>query len=154
MHLALSGHTSKARSTSLLATLLVLALSACGDSVTGVEATTDDFVATWDITSLLFTPAGGGTSVEALTGSGTITFRADLTYTLVLIEGSVQETESGTFSLSGSTLTLTLPGEDSDMLTVTAISSSSATLYSADDSYDFNDDDEETAATLTVTLQK
>jgi len=154
MHLVPVGKTMKTRPGSIVATLLVLAVGACGDSVTGVDTATDDLLGTWNITSLAFTPAGGGTATEGLTGTATIAFRADLTYTLTFTEGLVQEIEDGTFSVSGSTLTLTLPGEDPDELTVTALSSTAATLYADDETFDFNDDGTETDATLTVTLQK
>jgi len=144
----------KTRLGSLVATVLVLGLGACGDSVTGVDTSVDDLIGTWSITSLTFEPAGGGDTVEGLTGSGTVEFRDDLTYTLTFVEATETEVENGTFTVNGSTLTLNVPGEGPDVFTVTAISSTAATLYSEDDEFDFNDDGAETAATLTVTLQK
>jgi len=144
----------KTRLGSLIATVLVLGAGACGDSVTGVDTTVDELFGTWSITSLTFEPAGGGDTVEGLTGSGMIEFRDDLTYTLTFVEGSDTEVENGTYTVNGSTLTLNSPGEDAAVLTVTAISSTAATLHSEDDSFDFNDDGTETDATLTITLQK
>lgn len=154
MHCAGVTQTKRTPLLSLIATLLVLAVGACSDSVTGVEATTAELLGTWNITSLTFAPAGGGNSVEGLAGSATITFEANLNYTLTFTEGQVQDIETGTFNVSGTTLTLTITGEDPDEFTVTALSSSGATLYSADESFDFNGDDVETDATLTVTLQR
>ena len=154
MHFVGTKRTSRTRLGSLVATMLALGAIACSDSPTGVDTTTDDLIGMWDITSLRFTPVGGGTAAEGLVGSATIAFRDDLTYTLTFIEGAVTDVENGTFAVNGSTLTLTLPGEDPDELTVTAVSSTAATLYAEDESFDFNDDDEETPATLTVTLRK
>ena len=152
MHSVDMARTMKTRLGSLVATVLVLGLGACGDSVTGVDTSVDDLIGTWSITSLTFT--GGGDTVEGLTGSAMVEFRDDLTYTLTFVEATDTEVDNGTFTVNGSTLTLNLPGEDPDVFTVTAISSTAATLYSEDDAFDFNDDGTETAATLTVTLQK
>ncbi len=146
--------TIKTRLGSLVATLSVLGVVACGDSLTGVDTTTDDLMGAWNITSLTFTPVGGGTAAQGLVGSATIVFREDLTYTVTFVEGTVTDVENGTFTVNGSTLTLTLAGDEPDVFTITAISSTAATLYSEDDSFDFNDDGAETAATLTVTLQR
>jgi hypothetical protein len=154
MHLLDAGRTIKTRVGLLVAALLVLGGVACSDSPTGVDATTGDLLGTWNITSLLFTPDGGGTATEAVVGSATIVFRDNFTYTLTFVEGTETDVENGTFAVNGSTLTLTIEGEDPDVLTVTAISSTAATLYSDDEEFDFNDDGELADATLTVTLQK
>jgi hypothetical protein len=154
MHLLDAGRTIKTRLGLLVAALLVLGGVACSDSPTGVDATTGDLLGTWNITSLLFTPDGGGTAAEGVVGSATIVFRDNFTYTLTFVEGTETDVENGTFAVNGSTLTLTIEGEDPDVLTVTAISSTAATLYSDDEEFDFNDDGELTDATLTVTLQK
>jgi Lipocalin-like domain len=154
MHFARIERTLKTRPASLVATLLVLGVGACGDSVTGVDTTTDDLIGTWNITSLTFEPGGGGTVAQGLVGSATIVFSDDLTYTLTFVEGTVTDIENGTFAVDGSTLSLTPTADQPSVFTVTAISSTGATLYSEDESFDFNDDGEETDATLTVTLQK
>jgi hypothetical protein len=154
MHLLDAGRTIKTRLGLLVAALLVLGGVACSDSPTGVDATTGDLLGTWNITSLLFTPDGGGTAAEGVVGWATIVFRDDFTHTLTFVEGTETDVENGTFAVNGSTLTLTIEGEDPDVLTVTAISSTAATLYSDDEEFDFNDDGELTDATLTVTLQK
>ena len=154
MHFVDLGRTMKTRLGSLVATLVVLSTGACGDSLTGVDTTTDDLIGTWNITSLTFSPVDGGTEAEGLVGSATIAFNAKLTYTLTFVEGTVTDVENGTFAVDGSTLTMTIAGEEPDVFTVTALSSTGATIYSEDDQFDFNDDGTETTATLTVTLLK
>ena len=144
------------RGSSLFLTLLVLSAGACGDSVTGVDTEPEDLFGTWSITSLLFAPDGGGSSVQGLEGTASISFRADFTYTVTFVDTQGTDVEEGTFLVSGSTLELfpTIDPTDSSTFTVTSISSTSATLVSEDDSFDFNDDGEETEATLTVSLTK
>ena len=125
---------------------------------TGVDTEVNELLGTWSIVSLMFAPVGGGSAVDGLAGTASITFRENLTYTLTFVEAQVTDVEDGTFSVSGSTLTLVEdddPTLDPNLLTITSINSTSATLFSEDDEqFDFNDEGEETPATLTVSLQK
>ena len=145
----------------LIAALLLLNFGGCTDDPAGVEATTDDLLGTWDITSLVYTPVGGGTSVQAIQPGiqGVITFRADLSYTITFDDVGpppVQEVEDGTYIVIGSVLTITpddAPGDPSD-LEIQALTSITATLFQAVDEFDFDDDGSEEPATTTVMLEK
>ncbi|MDH3206197.1 MAG: lipocalin family protein [Gemmatimonadota bacterium] len=147
----------KPRFSALLTTLVVLSASGCGgDDPTGVAATVADMLGSWTITALTFTSVPPGDSEELISQgfSGEVEFRSDLTYTLSTTDPQqVVEVDNGTFSVSGSTLTLTLPGDVTN-LTIQELTSTAATLYSADDSFDFNGDDQDTPATVTVRLAK
>jgi len=157
MQFAGTSRSIKPRLGPLLATLVLLSVGACGgDDPVGVEATASDLLGTWDITSLTFTSVPAGSSAELVSQgfSGEITFRQDGTYTLTTTDpGQAVEVEDGTFTVSGSTLSLIVPGEVS-ALTIQALTSTAATLFQADDEYDFNDDGTETPATVTVVLAK
>jgi len=147
----------KPRLGSLLTTLVLLSVSGCGgDDPVGVVATAADMLGTWDIASLTFASVPPGTSVELVSmgASGEIEFRGDGTYTLTLAgPGEAPEVENGTFSVSGSTLSLIESGEVT-ALAIQALTSTAATLFQADDEYDFNDDGFDTPATVTVVLAK
>ena len=149
--------TTGTRWSSLFLTLLVLSAGACGgDSVTGVDTEVDDLLGSWSIVSLMYTPIGGGSAVEGLTGTASITFvELDLRYTLTIVEAEGTDVEEGTFWLSGSELALTpFGGTDENWFTVTSISSTASTLVPEDAEFDFNDDDMETEATLIISMQK
>ena len=103
------------------------AVIACGDS-TGVEP--DDIAGTWTATSLTATNPENSSEffdLIAMGGSLTITFRTDGTYTATEVIGGVTETDSGTYTVSGTTLTVVSPGasplainavRDGDMMTL------------------------------------
>ena len=149
--------TTGTRWSSLFLTLLVLSAGACGgDSVTGVDTEVDDLLGSWSIVSLMYTPIGGGSAVEGLTGTASITFvELDLRYTLTIVEAEGTDVEEGTFWLSGSELALTpFGGTDENWFTVTSISSTASTLVPEDAEFDFNDDGMETEATLIISMQK
>lgn len=155
-----TGTTMSTRLGSLVAAVLLLSATACGGD-DPLDVTADDLLGTWNITSLLYTPVAGGASVQGVQGglSGTISFRADLTYTFSFQDSGpppVSETEDGTFTVVGDVLTITpdnAPG-DSSALEIQALSSNSATLFQADDEYDFDDDGTDEPSTTTVTLQR
>ena len=162
MHVARKRMTSKPRAGLMLASLLTLTLSGCGgDDPTDIQDTIDDLVGTWNITSLMYTPAAGGASVEGVQAgtSGTITFRQDLSYTLTFQETGpppVTDMEDGTFSVAGDVLTIVpddAPLDPSD-LEIQSLTSTTARLFQADDEYDFDDDGFDEPATTTVVLQK
>ena len=151
--------TTGTRWSSLFLTLLVLSAGACGDSataVTGVDTEVDDLLGTWSIVSMMFTPVGGGSAVEGLDGTASITFvELDSRYTLTFVEAEGTDVEEGTFEVSGSELTLTpFGGTDVNWFTVTSISSTASTLVPEDAEFDFNDDGMETEATLIISMQK
>jgi hypothetical protein len=145
----------------LLAAFLLLSLGGCGEDPVEVVATSDDLLGTWNITSLMYTPVGGGTSVQSIEPgtSGVITFRADFTYTITFTEvgpPQVTDVEDGMFTVMGSVLTITpddAPNDPSN-LDIQQLTATSATLFQADDEFDFDDDGDDEPATTTVMLQK
>ncbi len=161
MYHARTRTTVKPRLGVLLAALLLLSFGGCGDDPVGVVATSDDLLGTWNVTSLVYAPVGGGTSVQAIEPgtSGVITFRADLTYTITFAEvgpPQVTDVEDGTFTVMGSVLVITpddAPNDPSN-LDIPELTATSATLFQAVDEFDFDDDGNDEPATTTVMLQK
>ena len=150
------------RGSSLFLTLFLLSAGACGDSVTevtGVDTEVDDLLGTWSIVSMMFTPVGGGSAVEGVTGTASITFESDIsevkTYTLTFVEAQETVVEEGYFRVSGSDLILNALGDPDDVwYTVTSMSSTAATLFTEDAEFDFNGDGNWTETTLNVSMQK
>ncbi len=147
---------------SILTAFLLIGLVGCGgDDDDGMSPEVDDLIGTWVATSLTFTEIGGTGTYDdiAAGGSLTIIFRSDLTYSVTqVIAGSPPEnySETGIYTVNGSVLTVT---DDTDPLDPTAIeivtlTSTALTLRIADEEYDFNDDDNDTPATLTIVFVK
>ena len=93
---------------SLLFPLAVLLVTLAGCSPAAGSSTTDSIVGTWVLTS--YTPSGSPTltgSSLALIMSETIVVKSDNTYTMTGTFNSVSSTDSGTWSKSGSTYTVT-----------------------------------------------
>ena len=161
MYHARTRMTARSRFGSLLAALLVVSFAGCGDDPVDVMATSDDLLGTWNVTSLVYAPVGGGTSVQAIEpgASAVITFRADLSYTITFTEvgpPQVTDVEDGTFTVMGSVLTLTpddAPNDPSN-LDIQQLTATSVTLFQAVDEFDFDDDGNDEPATTTVMLQK
>ena len=157
-----AGPTSKPRLRSLLTTLLLLGAVSCGgDDPMDIVATASDLLGTWNITSLVHTPVGGGTPVEEVVAglSGSVVFRQDLTYTIAFQDAGppvVSESENGTYMVTGSSLTITPDNAPLDVTTleIQSLTSNGVTLYQADDDYDFDDDGTDDPATTTVRLEK
>ncbi len=133
--------------------LAVTLATACSDS-TGV--TEDDLVGTWVATAATFTPNGTTTAMDLLAdGTGfTLVLQADGTYTATTTEpDSPPDVESGTYSVSGSVITLTSTDfpDDPDTFAVT-LDGNTMTLIASNVVLD-----EEVggpAGTLTIVLQR
>ncbi len=160
MHVVGTTMPTKPRLFSLLASLLVLSVSGCGgDDPLDVDST--DVVGSWNITSLIYAAVTGGASVEALEPgvSGVVTFRSDLTYSIVFEEVGppmVTDIEDGTFTVTADVIRITpddAPGDPSD-LEIVSLTATTLTLFQADDEFDFDDGGIDEPATTTVVLQK
>lgn len=143
----------------LISSFLCLLLAGCKDDNAMSAAASPELIGTWTATSLTYTPVGGGTAIDVVAeGLGvTAVFRADLTYTFTFVDPGppvVTEVENGTYSVTGSVVTVVpdnAPGDPSD-LEIVSLTSASATLYQAIDEFDFDDDGTESPATTTAVL--
>ena len=137
-----------------LATGMVLALTACGVG-TGISA--GDLDGVWDAVVLEFSnPDSADQVVEAINlgASLTLTFRSDGTYTLeTSFPGEPDETDTGTFVVVGSILTLD-PGSGNAFDAAIARTGDRLALESNDAEFDWNDDGVEDPAFLRVALQR
>ena len=146
---------------SILTTFLLIGLVGCGgDDDDGMSPEIDDLIGTWIGTSLLWTEVGGAATFDAIAAGDELTFvvRNDFTYTVTQVDpgppSQVTFTEDGIFAVNGSVLTLTPDGEDPVAYEIVTLTSTALTLFLADDEYDFNDDDNDTPATLTIVFVK
>jgi len=90
----------------LSAVLMALIFTSCGkDDSSSSNGGTHELVGAWNLTS--YTVNGQN---MAFTGSSTMTFRSDNTFTGTATEDSVTETSHGTWSTSGSSLTIIVEG--------------------------------------------
>jgi hypothetical protein len=132
----------------LAAGAMALAVAACSDS-TGI--TVEDLVGTWEATEIVFTStADPSESVDAidLGASLTVTINSAGTVTTVFDNGQGgTDTDSGTLSVDGSTLTIgsdTFEAERSgDVLTLTGAVD-----------FDFDEDGSDDPATVVVRLER
>lgn len=132
----------------LAAGAMALAVAACSDS-TGI--TVEDLVGTWEATEIVFTStADPSESVDAidLEASLTVTINSAGTVTTVFDNGQGgTDTDSGTLSVDGSTLTIgsdTFEAERSgDVLTLTGAVD-----------FDFDEDGSDDPATVVVRLER
>lgn len=125
-------------------------------NATGVSA--DDLAGIWTASSAVFTSAADPTVSEDAIALGltfTLTLGADDTYAIVItIPQEPTENESGTYAVSGSTLTLTPTGEDGPETFTIARDGDSMTLTAAEQEWAFDDNDAEEAASLVMTLAR
>lgn len=132
-----------------MAVLGVVGALACSDSVAPA-----DIAGTWNATSFVFTSvADPTTSVEAIDFdiSLSITFDAGGVITLRITEGGVTDTETGTYTINGSTFSITTNGDTS----TGTISRSGNTLtiqLNTGVEFDFDDDGTDEPARVTIIL--
>ena len=137
-----------------ISTLALILMTGCGDdAVTGVNA--DLIAGTWTATKMVFTAdADPNDFVDIIADEGAaleIVFDADGTYDFTFtFPGFPDENETGTYSVSGSTMTITPAGEAAETFTISR-DGDTMTLTDADD-FDFGAGDE--AATVVITLTR
>ena len=133
--------------------LALVLISACGDA-TGV--TTDDLAGTWTATSMVFTSTADpelSVDVIPLGVAMTLVLGADETYSWAFVfPGEPGEDEAGTYTVSGSTLTISETGTGSPEAFTIARDGDTMTLTLAD-VFDFTEGIEEDA-TLVITLTR
>jgi len=144
----------KLRHLTTSALALILIAGCDDDEGTGLDP--DDIAGTWTATSMLFTEvAAPNDEVDLVVDEGavlTLGLAADGTYTFTFVLAPENEDEAGTYTTTSTTITITPMGEaaetfglvrDEDVMTLTDT-----------DTFDFNDDGTETAATLVITLTR
>ena len=121
---------------------------------TGVEPA--NLAGTWTATAIVFTSIANPTlSVDEVADGATMTIvlSADGTYTLTFVfPGEENENEMGTYTVSGSTLTITPTGGTQETMGVSR--NGDTMTLTLDDIYDFDGDQVEEDATLVVTLTR
>jgi hypothetical protein len=139
------------------AAMALILMSACTEGA-GVGLEPDDLAGTWVASSMVFTSvANNEMSVDIVTAESavvTLVLGADGTYTFSFVSSVEVEEESGTYTVSGSTLTVNalLPEVlDAESMTISR-DGDDMTLTLAD-TFDFVDDQEEDA-TLVITLAR
>jgi hypothetical protein len=140
-----------------ISAMALIALSGCTDDGTGVAA--DDIAGIWTAASAVFTSVADPTMSEDAIAQGltfTATLGADDTYTTVVTApNEPTETESGTYAVSGSTLTLTPTDVQIGPETFTIVrTGDSMTLTASDNEWAFDGNDVEEAATLVMNLTR
>jgi len=130
---------------------------ACSDSTAPTEVTLADLVGEWDAASAVFTPVAGGTGVDvvALGFAFNIVINAEGGYVATLtdpIEGD--EIELGTLAVANGVITFTPTGEDPYTMDIVNLDGNTLTVRDDDESFDFDDDDVEEDAILTIVLEK
>jgi len=139
------------------AAMALILMSACTEGA-GVGLEPDDLAGTWVASAMVFTSVADNTmSVDIVAAEQavvTLVFVADGTYTFSFVSGVEVEDESGTYTVSGSTLTITtlLPEAlDPESMTISR-DGDNMTLTLAD-TFDFVEGQEEDA-TLVITLAR
>lgn len=144
-------------STTVLAAALVVG---CSDSTDPGNVSEDDLAGVWTATQFLLTStADPAVTVDmiALGGAFTLTINADGTYSEAgLFPGNPPEVESGsgTYVIQGSNLILTENDDPVPFTVAFVLSGNTLTLTSTDETFDFDDDGVEEAATLDMVLTR
>ena len=142
------------KSNLIISALALILMSACGDA-TGIEP--DDLAGIWTAQSMVLTNTADATQTVdymALGASTTLTFAADATYTWIFTDpGLAAETRTGSYSVVGTTLTLSESGTGSPEPFAAVRAGNTLTLTGVD-TYDFDSDTVEEAATLTIVLTR
>lgn len=137
-----------------MATVLLAALSiGCSDSTGPTEAA--DLVGTWVASAFVFTNAANTAEtvdVIALGMSMTVTFTETTVSWTMNFAGQDQEVFAGTYTLAANQITMSDPIEGDETFTF-ALDGNILTL-TLSDTFDFNDDGQETAATTVLTLTR
>ena len=142
---------------------MALILTAACTDATGVETSVepDDLASTWTATSLVFTSVEDNTASEDEVAAGavvTLVLRADGTYTFSFVFGDEIENETGTYTVSGNTITVTsLTPEALDPETMAIVRDGDTMTLTLDDIYDFTPDDNvnnEEPATMVIVLTR
>lgn len=121
---------------------------------TGVEPA--NLAGTWTATAIVFTSVANPTlSVDEVADGATMTLQlsADGTYTWNFVfPGEPDENETGTYTVSGSILTVAQTGGSQETMGVSRNGDTMA--LTLDDTYDFDGDQVEEDATLVITLTR
>ncbi len=144
-------------STIVLAAVLVVG---CSDSTDPGNVSEDDLAGVWTATQFLFTStADPNVTLDMISQGGTfsLTINADGTYSEAgVFGGNPREVEngSGTYVIQGTNLMLT-EDEDPEPFTVAfVLSGNTLTLSATDETFDFDEDGVEEAATLEIVLTR
>ncbi len=87
-------------------------------------------------------------------GSFTVTFRADGTYSITIVEGDGTETENGTYTVNGNSITIAETGSGSPT-PVTATRNGNTMVFTwTDDEIDWDDDGTDDPADFELVLQR
>ncbi len=145
----------------LIAPLLAVTfVVGCGDDI-GPDSTPEEvaeaLAGTWNATSFVFTNkanssetfdlvADGGLFIITFTAAGGFSGRSTF-------EGET-ETFGGTYVVQGTNVIITDEDDPNDMETIAFILSGDTLTLTLDDQFDFDDDDVEESATLTIVLQR
>lgn len=146
----------------LSASLLVAALAvACSDSEgpTGGAEDVDDLVGTWNATVMEFTNSADNTQKVDLISEGasvTLTITSNGRYTFDMsFPGEGAEADSGTFTLSGSNITINSDNpEDPEAETLGYTLSGNTLTMLGDDTFDFDEDGTEETATMRLVFTR
>ena len=145
----------------LSASLLVAALAvACSDSdgPTGGAEDVDDLVGTWNATVMVFTNTADNTQTFDAIAEGaslTLTIASDGRYTFDIdFPGEGPETDTGTFTLSGSNITITSDNPQDPAETMGYTLSGNTLTLLGDDTFDFDEDGTDEAATMRIVLTR
>ena len=145
----------------LLAPLLAVTFVAgCGDDVSGTDSTPEEvaeaIAGTWNATSFVFTnDANSSETFDLLAGAGSfvITFTANGQFSGSSTLAGFTEGISGTYVVQGTNLITTDTGETESETFAFTLSGNTLTLTGGDE-YDFNGDDVDVSATLTIIFQR
>ena len=145
----------------LIAPLLAVTFVAgCGDDFVSDADSTPEEVAealegTWNATSFVFTNDANSSETFDLLGAGSfvITFTADGQFSGSSTLAGFTEGISGTYIVQGTNLITTDTGETESETFAFTLSGNTLTL-TGDDEYDFNGDDVDVSATLTIIFQR
>jgi len=137
--------------------MALILMTACTDA-TGLAV--DEIAGTWIASSMVFTSAADATVTAEMVADGatlTLVLGADNTFTLTLTElQEDDEVDTGTYTVVGSTLTISDSLEDTTDTFAIARDGDTMTLTILDEEFDFDDNPEtpEDDATLVVTLSR
>ncbi len=146
------------KASSLGVALLVAVAVGCSDSGNSTgPASPSEFVGDWLASSYVLTNIANTSQSEDLILQGmtlSITFTETSYSGTAAFPGEVDETFSGTYTISGNQLTLDEADQlEPDTMTYT-LSGNSMTLAGNDEQYDFDDDGVEDPASFTMVLAK